>query len=877
VPLSGVAIPSIPDYEMIRRIGQGAYGDVWLARGLTGVYRAIKIIWRDRFASAVPFEREFSGLKKFSSMPLPEASQLALLHVGQNEAAGFFYYVMELADDVVAGREVVPATYAPLTLKEVRAHRSRLPAADCLGYAVALARALAGLHERGLVHRDIKPSNIILVGGVPKLADIGLVADSSEALSYVGTEGYVPPEGPGKAAADVYALGRLLYELATGLDREAFPRLPPDLDRAPDRKLFFRLNAVILRACEPRADQRYGDASAMLADFLVLESERPPRIRQRFWLAGAAVLVAAAVVAALAIWPRRAKRDPAAFAVQPATAAFAEAKSLAVLPLENLSPDPNDAYFATGVHQDLLADLTNLGGLKVISRTSVMQYRTTTKAIPQIARELGVAYVLEGSVRREGNQVRVTGQLIKAATDETLWAKTYDRELKDIFSVQSDLAREIAGALDATLSPAEAVGLAARPTKKMEAYDCFQKARALDQSAIDTGDLRDEVVPLLERAVALDPNYVAAWAELSMQQLGLYQSVDHTAARLASAKEALARAQQLAPDSSTVIGAGAEFAAATGDRPTVNRLRRRLVELYPRLAESKMALALSAVHDLRWADAQANYRAALQLDPRNPEVLANYLFFLDSMRRWDEAESVAATLVEVQPDNIDLRLVIASMTFRRSGSTAQLTRLLAELPRESDARRNQIATRSRIAFLTGDWAGIVALWRETGARFRTGGSSKVEARLMVAGAFLKLGDPASARPLLEQSRAELERQLQADPGNIGDWNTLGTTRGMLGDKTGARAALDRAAKLIAAAPEQPARFSDRWDNTVARCWVDEKRAVIRAIAPLLREPSPRPPTANIHVLRVSWASIPLQGDPEFEAMLNDPANNAPLF
>ena len=197
-------------------------------------------------------------------MSLLESGQLALLHVGQNESDGFFYYVMELADDVDTGREVNPARYLPLTLREVRARRGRLPADECVAIGIELARALAGLHSRGLVHRDIKLSNVIIVGGVPKLADIGLVASTADARTYVGTEGYVPPEGPGKPSADVFALGKLLYELATGLDREELPRLPDELAKLPDRTVLLELNEVILRSCDPESRRRYPDAAALL-------------------------------------------------------------------------------------------------------------------------------------------------------------------------------------------------------------------------------------------------------------------------------------------------------------------------------------------------------------------------------------------------------------------------------------------------------------------------------------------------------------------------------------------------------------------------------------------------------------------------------------
>ncbi|MGY8720099.1 MAG: protein kinase domain-containing protein, partial [Verrucomicrobiia bacterium] len=233
---------------MLRLVGRGSYGDVWLARGATGLYFAVKVVWRDRFNDIGPYEREFRGLSDFMRLTGGEARQLALLHVGRNDEDGFFFYVMELADDVVTGRHIDPSCYAPLTLKDLRANESFLPVAETLRHGIDLAQGLTELHTAGLIHRDIKPSNIILVGGRPKLADIGLVSEESEAMSFVGTEGFVPPEGPGTAAADIFSLGKVLYEVTTGCDRNDFPRLPADFGEREDRPELLELNEVIIKA-----------------------------------------------------------------------------------------------------------------------------------------------------------------------------------------------------------------------------------------------------------------------------------------------------------------------------------------------------------------------------------------------------------------------------------------------------------------------------------------------------------------------------------------------------------------------------------------------------------------------------------------------------
>ena len=301
--MAGLA-PVIPDYELLRPIGRGAYGEVWLARSVTGIYRAAKIVYRARFEELRPFEREFAGIKRIEPLSRAEENQITILHVGRNEAAGYFYYVMELADDVETGEEIVPGNYVPKTLKEMRARQTRLPAGECLAIGIALTRALAHLHRHGLVHRDIKPSNVVFVHGVPKLADIGLVSRIDDSLSFVGTEGFVPPEGPGSVQADLYSLGKVLYEISTGRDRKEFPKLPDDLDHLPHKRESLELNEVTLKACEPDLARRYSSAEAMHDDLLLLQAgksvkrlhliERRSQLVAKYGIAATALTVAAA-------------------------------------------------------------------------------------------------------------------------------------------------------------------------------------------------------------------------------------------------------------------------------------------------------------------------------------------------------------------------------------------------------------------------------------------------------------------------------------------------------------------------------------------------------------------------------------------------------
>ncbi len=262
--------PVIPDHEVLRKIGGGAYGEVWLARGVTGALRAVKVVWREDFEEERGFEREFEGILKYEPISRDHPALVNILHVGRSpDGRSFYYYVMELGDDVASGQDINPIEYEPRTLRAD--HRMtpgvRWPTDECIDVGLRLAEALHHLHETGLAHRDVKPSNVIFVNGRAKLADIGLVAPRGQ-MTFVGTEGFVPPEGPGSAQADVYSLGKVLYEIATGKDRMEFPELPDDPPPAVERKRWMALNRIICEVCEPRVSKRKITKASELAEEL---------------------------------------------------------------------------------------------------------------------------------------------------------------------------------------------------------------------------------------------------------------------------------------------------------------------------------------------------------------------------------------------------------------------------------------------------------------------------------------------------------------------------------------------------------------------------------------------------------------------------------
>ncbi|RYD36176.1 MAG: hypothetical protein EOP86_06685 [Verrucomicrobiaceae bacterium] len=283
-----VSLPVVPDHELLRVIGRGSYGEVWLARNVMGTPRAVKVVKRLNFDDDRPFEREFEGIQRYEPVSRTHEGLVHALHVGMGPDEGYFYYVMELGDDL---RDKVPGRtprragdcpdYRPRTLRDVISRQGALSLEECLETGSVLAGALGQLHRCRLVHRDVKPSNIIYVNGRPKLADAGLVAQVSDTRSMVGTDGYVAPEGTGHPRSDVFSLGRVLYECLTGLDRLKFPDVPEDWGADADSRARFELMEIVMRAGDADARRRYRDTVEMQADLALLRAGKSVRQLRR--------------------------------------------------------------------------------------------------------------------------------------------------------------------------------------------------------------------------------------------------------------------------------------------------------------------------------------------------------------------------------------------------------------------------------------------------------------------------------------------------------------------------------------------------------------------------------------------------------------------
>ena len=589
----------------------------------------------------------------------------------------------------------------------------------------------------------------------------------------------------------------------------------------------------------------------------------------------------AAVAGAAGLWylVGRPAPAPAVVAVPPAAAAavpkVAE-KSIAVLPFANMSEDKDSAFFTDGIHEDILTHLALIRELKVVSRTSVGKYRGTTKSVGEIARELGVAYILEGSVRRAGNKVRVTGQLIRAATDEHVWAQAYDRDLTDIFAIQSELSQSIASALQATLSPEEHGFLTRRSTVNVAAYDLYLKARSVrERGSLGSRRVLDEANALLEQAVAADPDFALGWAQLAENHaLYSFWGFDGTPARLGQADEAIARAQRLAPDAPEVIRLVGSYAYyGYRDYARATALYERLGQLQPNDPTVWNSLGLIMRRQGRWSESLANTRRALALEPGNISYLRDLQSTLENAHRWAEADALQVRLAGLIPEDMREQWLVHLFNYYATGSWADTERWFASLSEADRSRPFGVFLRKNIAGWKGDRAEFYRLDAQlpTVTEFTT--RSPDNQALSAALFMCAFGDADRARERLGDWPAKLRARLATEPGNIAIRLNLAYMEAMLGNKTAALALADEAVAIRPVA-------QDALDGTVALEYHASILALAgegaRAVAEL-RALNKRPNQLRPGAMRDDPTYHRLKGNAEFEALLREIEERGPLF
>jgi len=562
-------------YAIERELGSGGMATVYLAHDVKH-HRPVAVkVLRPEVAAALGPDRFLREVEIAARLNHPHI--LALYDSG--EANGFLFYVMPY----VAGE----------SLRHRLAREKQLPVEEALGIARHIASALGHAHAQNVIHRDVKPENILLYEGEAMVADFGIAlavsAAAGERLTEiglaVGTPEYMSPEqalGERQldARSDVYSLGCVLYELLAGE--------PPYTGRTAQAVLAKRFADPVPAVRRLRAAIPAGVEQALMKALARVPADRFASV--------------AAFAEALAVPATARPRTP----------------SVAVLPFLNLSADPENEYFADGITEDVIAQLSKVGALQVTSRTSVMPFKKREQGLREIAAKLQVATLLEGSVRRAGDRVRIVAQLIDTETDRHLWTETYDRQLTDIFAIQADVALQIAAALQAELSPDERTRIEREPTRDLEAYQLYLQGRHWVSRYTVEGIRKG--IEYLEQAIAHDPQYALAHAGLALAWTHLGVDPGGGAVQPAVAYQ---RAKAAVTTALALDGGLGEAHAVLG--------------------------LLKFVCDFDWAGAEDEFRLALELSPGSADTYDHYGWLCAALGRYDEAIAMVKRAQELDP------------------------------------------------------------------------------------------------------------------------------------------------------------------------------------------------------------------------------------
>jgi TolB-like protein/cytochrome c-type biogenesis protein CcmH/NrfG len=548
-------------------------------------------------------------------------------------------------------------------------------------------------------------------------------------------------------------------------------------------------------------------------------------------------------------------------------------KSIAVLPFENLSRDPDNAYFAQGIQQEILTRLASIADLKVISRTSTQRYHSKPDNLAEIAKQLGVANIVEGSVQKAADQVRVNVQLINAQSDSHLWAETYDRKLTDIFGVESEIARGIAESLKAKLGAREEQALAVKPTNNPEAYDAYLRGLAFE--ARSSTNLMLPAIGFYERAVELDPNFAIAWARLSRMNAILYFFPHDTAgaARRGAAKRALDHAQKLEPNSpETLVALGYYQYLVLRDYGAAKTTFARVRQMLP--ASSEVLSALGGVTRLEghWDQSIAYFEQALALDPRNVELLMRAARTYGMLRQFPAALKLYDRVLDLTPNDPDVMAIKAS-SYQAQGNLQEAARLLSGI-NEQSPNENAFEIKITQLQLERNYSEAVRLLQARQAQFHFE-TEYSKANNQVALALMQRldGDSAGAKVTAEQARDTLEQLYRDQPGNADFMAWLSQAYAAMDEKDSALKAAERAIMLLPRAKDPMLGPAIEENLALIQTILGENSRAISTLTQLLQTPyrswiyfeSGITPA----LLRLDPIWDPLRGDPAFQKLCKE--------
>ncbi|MGI8957362.1 MAG: protein kinase domain-containing protein [Chthoniobacterales bacterium] len=676
------------DGVTLDQLGQGSMGITYRARDINlDSPVALKII-SARY-SGNPEARERFRHEARAAAQLRHPNVASVFHFGETEASQRFY-----AMELVEGETL-----------EARVRRDGpLKTAVALEIVTQVAHALMAAEEHGLVHRDLKPSNIMVVATKPggsdalvvKVIDFGLaravtntpVISTQAHAGFSGTPDFASPEqfkaggAPLDVRSDIYSLGATLWYLLGG--RTPFASRSPGkvkdqplpLEQLAAAKVPVPMIGLLRSMLATNPTKRPQSARELLTALRRCREALEAKPRRRKLLKWAALALAFVTIGAVGLTNY--------FSHHSSTAMMAPEKSIAVLPFDSLSNDKEDSFFAVGVQDAILSNLARIADLKVISRTSVAQYKSgTARNLRDIGTTLGVAHLLEGSVQRVANRVRVNAQLIDARADAHLWAQTYDRDLADVFAIQSEIAQQIADQLRARLSPEEKVAIGERPTADLKAYAFYSEARAIfvygDWQGVDKGSARK--VGLLEEATQCDPKFALAYCLLAKTQADWYGLLGGDRTHLELARKAADTALRLRPDLGQSHVALARYYFYAGDLDRAHDELAVAARTMPNDADVLWMAGRNDRRQNRWNDSLAKLEKASELDPGNQEI-RHYLWdTYREMRRYVAGRQFLEKAVASEPENVWVQMYLADLKLD-TGDPAGAQSVLAKVPED---------------------------------------------------------------------------------------------------------------------------------------------------------------------------------------------------
>ncbi len=767
-----------------------------------------------------------------------------------------------------------------------------MPLASALEIIEQAACALAAAEACSVVHRDIKPSNIMLEsdasGGLTvKLIDYGVAkvmgpqaeldAEQTRA-GFIGTPAFASPEQfagsaqlPIDTRSDIYSLGVTFWYLLTGRTpfvggtmEEIRVRQTGELPLEHLRGMHLpgQVIALLKSMLAPDPKDRPQTARELLSAVNSCYARFNPEARARRRRAMLVVAAGVLAITAIGIWLFQRTRSAAPIE-----------RSIAVLPFENLSSDKENAYFAEGIQDEILTRLSKIADLKVISRTSTQHYKSAPENLREIAKQLGVAHILEGSVQKSADEVRVNVQLIKAANDSHLWADTFDRKLTDILSVESEVAKTIAEQLRAEITGQEAEVIADRPTDNPQAYDAYLRGLAytLKTGFAPANSLGAQ--KYLKEAVRLDPKFALGWALLSYVDASGYltQGLQPTVALREEARQAAETALTLQPNlGEAVFAKGFYYYACLKDYDTAVKYLEQAHQLLPNNGRIPLSLAYVERRRGNWDKSEAYFNEAEKLDPRNVNLLSQHARSYICLRRFPEALAKLEQILNITPDDIDT-LVLKARIAQAEGDLPRASALLAPLRLGADYA-NALETQVYQAILESRPLGVIAQLKEILANPNQAlGYYNGELRFWLGWAQEVAGDHAAARETWSQARSELEPLLKEQPENFVLMGDLALINMGLGDNAAALALAERALDLFPI--DKDALTGPRPLDILARvaARVGDPDRSISTLEKLLSIPYEAPLAANPPLtpalLRLDPMFEPLRNDPRFQKLV----------